>query len=77
LLEFLDQEVFEMQLRKVLGEWVEENLVKDSQGGAVKLRHPPFGFVFAGDAVMGQALQADVEEEFLVRDVGIRSGCSR
>jgi hypothetical protein len=71
-LEFLDQDVLEMQFGELFSEGIQEDLVKNSQRSAVKLCRPRFGPFLTGNLVMSHALQADMEEELLERNVGIR-----
>jgi hypothetical protein len=61
-----------MQFGELFSERIQEDLVKNSQRGAVKLCRPRFGSFLAGDLVMSHALQADMKEELLERNVGVR-----
>jgi hypothetical protein len=72
LQKLLDQDGLEMQFCQLFGEWVKKNLVENRERRAVELRCSRFRPLFAGDLVMSQALQADMQEEFLECDIGIR-----
>jgi hypothetical protein len=72
-LKFSDQNVLEVKFCELFGEWVKKGLVKNVKGGAMKLCRPRFRSFFTRDRIVSRTLQADTEEEFLERNVTVRS----